>query len=98
TFAVDKQEVVETFNKKSFELLCEESKAERYFLVNSNKTSTTPRDVHKALCMLSGFADTKSTPNLDIYNVVSIIDHILNNLTGYEIGFKKFLYLANVLE
>ncbi|OUC49842.1 ABC transporter, ATP-binding protein, partial [Trichinella nativa] len=94
TFAVDKQEVVETFNKKSFELLCEESKAERYFLVNSNKTSTTPRDVHKALCLLSGFADTKSTPNLDMF----LIDHILNNLTGYEIGFKKFLYLANVLE
>ncbi|XP_003370569.1 putative ABC transporter, ATP-binding protein, partial [Trichinella spiralis] len=67
TFAVDKQEVVETFNEKSFKLLCEESKAERYFLVNSNKTSTTPRDVHKALCMLSGFADTKSTPNLDMF-------------------------------
>ncbi|KRZ97063.1 Retinal-specific ATP-binding cassette transporter [Trichinella sp. T8] len=94
TFAVDKQEVVETFNKKSFKLLCEESKAERYFLVNSNKTSTTPRDVHKALCLLSGFADTKSTPNLDMF----LIDHILNNLTGYEIGFQKFLYLANVLE
>ncbi|KRZ07939.1 Retinal-specific ATP-binding cassette transporter, partial [Trichinella zimbabwensis] len=94
TFAVDKQAVVETFNKNSFKLLCEESKAERYFLVNSNKTSTTPRDVHKALCMVSSFADSKSTPNLDML----LIDRIFNNLTGFEIGFEKFLYLANVVE
>ncbi|KRZ43378.1 Retinal-specific ATP-binding cassette transporter, partial [Trichinella pseudospiralis] len=94
TFAVDKQAVVETFNEKSFKLLCEESKAERYFLVNSNKTKTAPKDVHKALCMVSSFADRKSTPNLDML----LIDHIFNNLTGFEIGFQKFLYLANVVE